>query len=217
MTTVIKATDRQRGIQQVAFNFEDLSERAETYLGQVRGQAEQILKQAQVDAQSIRQRAEQEGRRAAESAVDQLVEQKIARQLETVLPALRGAVQTLQNDRQAWLAEWERKAVHLAAAMAQRICRRELKTQPEITLDLVKEALELAAGSANVRILLNPQDLEALGGQAQLLVQEFSRLAPAELEADPTISLGGCRLETRYGTIDQQIESQLVRLEQELT
>ena len=39
----------------------------------------------------------------------------------------------------------------------------------------------------------------------------------AEITADATISRGGCRVETRFGTIDQQFESQLKRIEEELT
>jgi flagellar biosynthesis/type III secretory pathway protein FliH len=35
--------------------------------------------------------------------------------------------------------------------------------------------------------------------------------------ADPQVSLGGCRVETRFGVIDQQFEAQLARIEQELT
>ena len=35
--------------------------------------------------------------------------------------------------------------------------------------------------------------------------------------ADPEIARGGCRVETRFGTIDQQFEAQLARIEEELT
>jgi flagellar assembly protein FliH len=42
-------------------------------------------------------------------------------------------------------------------------------------------------------------------------------LAPAEMIADPEISPGGCRIETLHGAIDQQFESQLARIEEELT
>jgi flagellar assembly protein FliH len=42
-------------------------------------------------------------------------------------------------------------------------------------------------------------------------------LAGAELSGDPQISPGGCRVETQFGTIDQQFESQLKRIEEELT
>ena len=37
-------------------------------------------------------------------------------------------------------------------------------------MTLVREALELAAGSAHVRVHLHPDDHQALGGQVQMLV-----------------------------------------------
>ena len=217
MPTVIKAADRQRGIHDVAFNFEDLSQHAEGYLKKIRDQAGQILLKATQDADAIRQASAREGRQAAEREIDQLLEAKLAQRLETLLPALRTAIEEINRSKQGWAAHWERQAIHLAAAMAARVCRRELAKQPEIPLQLVKEALELSAGGAQVRVLLHPEDLALLSGQLQKLGGEVSRLAPAEFAPDERIARGGCRVETHYGAIDQQFENQLARIEQELT
>jgi len=217
MPTVIKAADRQRGIHHAAFNFEDLTHNAEGYLKQIREQAGQILLKATQDAEQIRAAAAQEGRAAAERAVEALVEQKLGQQLQTLLPALRATIEEIQRSKQGWVAHWEQRAIHLSAAIAARVCRRELEKQPEIPLQLVKEALELSAGSGQVRVLLNPQDLAALAPKLQQLAAEVSRLAPAEWVADERIAPGGCRLETQHGAIDQQFETQLKRIEEELS
>jgi flagellar biosynthesis/type III secretory pathway protein FliH len=42
-------------------------------------------------------------------------------------------------------------------------------------------------------------------------------LAELKFAGDPSITRGGCRLETRHGVIDQQLETQLARIEAELT
>lgn len=217
MPTVIKASDRQRGIHDVAFNLEDLSLRADGYLQKIREQAGQILLKATQDAEGIRQAAAHEGRLAAEREIDQLLEAKLGERLETLLPALHSAIEEIARSKQAWAAHWERQVVRLAAAMAARVCRRELEKQPEIPLQLVKEALELSTGGAQVRVLLHAEDLASLGGQLQKLAGELSRLAPAEFVAHDRIARGGCRVETDYGSIDQQFERQLERIEQELT
>ena len=49
------------------------------------------------------------------------------------------------------------------------------------------------------------------------LIDAMSGLGGAEVTADAAIGRGGCRVETRFGTIDQQFESQLKRIEEELT
>ena len=82
---------------------------------------------------------------------------------------------------------------------------------------LVREALELAAGSSHVRLHLSPADCDALQPRLDALLQELAGLGRPEVVADPQIEPGGCRVETRFGTIDQQLETQLARIEEELT
>jgi len=213
MSSIIRVTDRNRGTHGVAFNFDDMAARADQYLDKVRAEAAQIVFKAREEAAGIRQQADRDGRQAALQAVEQIVQ----RQLGSVLPALHKAIQDIQHAKQAWLTHWEAGAVHVAAAIAQRLIRRELDQHPEITLTLVREALELAAGNAELRIHLNPEDHQALAAQVGMLVKELSGLARAELIADPEITKGGCRVETRFGVIDQQFEAQLKRIEEELT
>ena len=55
-----------------------------------------------------------------------------------------------------------------------------------------------------------------LGGQVRAMLAAMSALGGAEVTPDAAISQGGCRVQTRFGAIDQQIESQLKRIEEEL-
>jgi flagellar assembly protein FliH len=217
MPTVIKSGDSMRGIQSIAFNFEDISRRADRYLEEVRGQAAVILRQAQQEAEAVRRRAEEEGRQAAMRAVERVLEEKVGRQLATLLPALRQAADQIADARQEWLKHWEQTGVRLASAIAARLVRRELRHAPDIPLTLVREALNMAAGNSHLRIRLHPQDCQTLSGQIGAIVAQLEHVAQAEIAADETITRGGCRIETRHGTIDQQFEAQLARIEQELT
>jgi flagellar assembly protein FliH len=213
MPTILRANDSLRSVQAPAFNFDDLAAQANRYLEKVRGEAAKIVAQAQQEAAAIRRQAEADGRQAALASVEKV----IAAQLGGVLAALRQAVQEIGDAKQAWLRHWEGSAVHVAALMAKRVIRRELQTQPDVPLALVREALELAAGSSQLRIHLNPADHERIAGQVQALAAELAGLATAEIVADPAVGPGGCRVETKFGVIDQQIESQLARIEEELT
>ena len=216
MSTIIRATERNGGTHAVAFNFEDMASQAEKYLERVRADAAGLIAKAQRDAEAIRKRAEVEGQQLARQAAAQAMEQALAAKLATALPAVQRVIQDIQHAKQSWLAHWESSAVSVAAAIAARVIRRELSGKPEIPLTLVREALELAAGSSHLRIRLNPADLETIRPQVEMLVKELSPLAAAEIAADPTITAGGCRVETRFGTIDQQFEAQLKRIEEEL-
>ena len=159
---LLRANDEIRSIRAAAFNFDDMAVKAGQYLDKIRGEAAKILASAQKEAVAIRQRAEAEGRQAGQNAVEQTVQKQLARQLATLLPALQRAVEEVQHSRHAWLRHWEKSAVHTAAAIAARLVRRERIDHPEITVRLVREALELASGSSQLRLHLNPADHAAL-------------------------------------------------------
>jgi flagellar assembly protein FliH len=212
MPAIIRATDRNSGSTGVLFNFDDMTAEANRYLQKVKAEAVKIVAKAQQEALAVRKQAEHDGRQAALQSVEGMVQ----KQMTEVLPALRQAVEEIQHAKQAWLRHWEAAGVHVAGAIAARLVRRELQQQPEISLALLREALELAAGNAQMRLRVNPQDQEILGSQIQSLVKELAPLAETEIVADPEISRGGCRVETRFGAIDQQFEAQIQRIEEEL-
>ena len=212
MPTILRATDRNTAAAGVAFNFDDMADQAKKYLEQVRADAAAIVLRAQQEAAAVRAQAQAAGGQAALAEVEQMIQ----RQLSTVIPALRQAILDIHQAKQAWLAQWETAGIHLAAEIARRLIRGELTRQPEIPLALIREALQLAAGGGCLRLLLNPDDHRALQGQVQLLVREMSGLAETQIVADASISPGGCRVETRFGSIDQTFEAQLARVEEEL-
>jgi len=216
MSTIIKATDRNRAVHPVAFNLDDVRGSADDYLTKIRGQAAEIIAAAHQEAKLICASAEADGRRAGESSIDQKVDARMQVVLAHLSPALQKVLGELQQLQGAWLAQWERHAIQLSIAIAERVIRRELKSTPEIPLGLVRESLSLAICSQRVRILLHPQDHAALGSQVAKLATEIARLAKTEIIADASIELGGCRVETDQGVIDQQISAQLARVEQEL-
>ena len=203
--------------QSVAFNFEDMTDKAKDYLGETRRQAAEILTKAKQQAAQIAEQARQQGQQTALREAQTALQAKLDQQIETLLPAMEEVVRGLQCSQQSWLKHWEGQTVHLAAAIAEHVIRRELQHTPEITLDLVREALELAMGGGKVRVHLNPEDHETLGDRIPAVAGRISNLAPTDIVADPDIQPGGCRVVTEFGEVDQQIETQLARIQEELT
>jgi flagellar biosynthesis/type III secretory pathway protein FliH len=220
MATVIKSGQRLvtgRAGKLPAFNFADVADRAGDYLQQVRREAAGILEQARREADSIRERAKQEGTQQALDVAAQQARTDLGQQLQTVLPAVRQLVDELKQSRQQWIRQWEDNVVHLAAAIAARMMRRQAIEEPQITVGLIREALQLAADCGEVVLHLNPADFETLQPQLEQLKSEFGKLAPTNVVPDPQITPAGCRVRTKFGAIDQQIEAQVARIEQELT
>ena len=205
-----------RATQAVSFSFADMRGQANDYLGTVRAEAAKIVQQAHQQAEQIRRQAEVAGRKAAEAAAERVLDEKVGRRMQTLLPTLEHLVRELNDMKGELLAHWERSAVKVSTAIAERIIRREVANEPQITLDLVAESLRLAAGSAEIMLHVSPTDYENLGNQIQLLASSISQLVPSSIVADPSIEPGGCRVVTKFGEIDQQIQAQLRRIEEEL-
>jgi len=222
MATIIRQhesveTRSGRTVQGVAFNFEDMNDRANEYLETVRREAAKIVQQAHQQAEQVRRQAEISGRAAAEQSAQRIFDEQMAEQLQSLFAALDRVVAETNDAKTVWLHRWEQSAVAVAAGMAERIIRRELAREPEISLQWIRESLQMATGAADVTLCLNPADYSLLGSHARQLAQSLSGLAPTNVVADPTVSPGGCVVQTRLGRIDQQIESQLARIQEELT
>jgi flagellar assembly protein FliH len=216
MAGIIKAGSQRAPSPQasgVAFNFADMGS---TYLTKVQGEANKIIEDARIEAAKIRKDAAEEGRRAAMQSVEATLRGKVEQQLTTIVPALKQAVQSVLDARQTWQRHWEQHALKLSTAIASRIVRREVQRVPLITVELVREALQLATGHERITLRLNPTDHETLKSHISKLIAEMASLAQTNVVADAAITAGGCRVETEFGSIDQQLEAQLARITEEL-
>jgi flagellar assembly protein FliH len=221
MATIIRKdgtrqSPTSRPVQPVAFSFADMRGQADNYLETVRSEAAKIVQQAHRDAEKIRRDAEVAGRKAAEAAVERVLDEKVAKRMATLIPTLEQLVLQINEAKGDMQSHWEHSALKVSTAIAERIIRRELKCDPQITLDSIAEALRLAAGSAEITLRINPTDYENLGSQVERLAATLCQLSPSQIVADEAISVGGCRVETRFGEVDQQIEAQLRRIEEDL-
>ena len=217
MATIIRkdgapSAHAQNAAQTVAFSFADMRGQANDYLGTVRAEAAKIVQQAHQQAEQIRRQAELAGRKTAEAAIERIMDEKVGKRMQTLLPALEQLVREINDMKGELLGQWERQALTVSTAIAERIIRRELAREPQITLDLIAETLQFATGAADITLHVNPNDYENLGSQINRLAESLTQLAPSPIVADASISPGGCRVETKYGEIDGQIESQLKRI-----
>lgn len=225
---VLKAGTVPEAGTQIAFNMEDLHAHCQTQLALARSEAQKIIEQARQDAAQLRQQllqqAREEGRREglrnAEESIEkrarELAEERLGEHLKATLPALEKAVNDVIREKQRWLAEWEQSAVRLALAVAERILRRQLACDPEAARDLIASALQLAAGEPHVDVRMHPDDVAHLGNLVEEIAKTFANCGRLELRPDPGVSRGGCIVETRHGTIDARLETQLDRIASEL-
>jgi flagellar assembly protein FliH len=196
-----------------AFHFDDVGQ---SYLTRVRTEAARLVADARGQAAKIKTEAMEQGRQAAIEAAQATLRARLDQQLTSVLSALGEAAESIAHSRQAWQQHWEHHAVELATAIAQRLCRQELSRRPDISAEWIREALAMAAGNGSIVLRLNADDHTTLTTQVEAIASRLTGLGPVQIVSDPNISPGGCRVDTEFGSLDQQLEVQLARLTQEL-
>jgi flagellar assembly protein FliH len=203
--------------QPPAFTFSDMASQGDAYVRTVRSEATKIIQEAQAEADRIRSKAEADGKAAANAAIAKLLDERIGAEMTTLRPALASVVAEIDAARGEWLSHWRQSSVGLAVAIAEKIVRRELREDATISEQWLTEALELAAGASDITVRVAPTDLDNLRSHAEKLAATMSGIGEARFVADAAIEAGGCRVETRHGSIDQQLKTQLDRLFEELT
>ncbi|MES9850382.1 MAG: flagellar assembly protein FliH [Candidatus Thiodiazotropha sp. L084R] len=103
----------------------------------------------------------------------------------------------------------EKELLALVIAIVKQLVRREVKSDPNLIVGVVREALSvLPVSSRNVRLLLHPEDA--------VLIREVYALGDAEvgwdLIEDPVINRGGCKVVTDTSQVDATLESRLTSL-----
>ncbi len=223
MATVLKGDRIGKGAtetQMVAFNVEDVQERARAYLAEVQQQAAAIVAEANRQAEEITRQAHAAGLAAGRTEMDQQIERR-AQQLsdqrcKTAISSCESTVQSLAKETSEWLASWRNLTVELASQMAEKLVRRSMKDSEETLRVWLEEAIVALRDSRELRVLVHPDDFAVAGRFLQNLTKMIPQAAQIEVIPDPEISLGGCVVRSMHGSIDQQLETQLERLVQQL-
>jgi flagellar assembly protein FliH len=119
---------------------------------------------------------------------------------------LDSILQLLGHPLAASDAEVERELAQLALAIGKHLARRELRIEPAQVIAIVRESIALLPVAARqVRVHVHPEDAATIR----------ERLAPAASERawtlveDPTLSRGGCRVQSECSRIDARFESRV--------
>ena len=212
----------------VAFNFEDIQSRCDTYKAQISVECRELIQNATRQADEIRKKAQTDGRsegyrnglKQAETEIaqrsQQLADEMVEQRLSTVLPAVSQLLDEIVTARTECQAEWERELVELSTGIAGKLIRRTFEATPEAMIGVVQDAVQLAVGKTSLELRLSPGDLEALGDRVRVAVRESARGIDVKLLGDDKVSPGGCVVVTEHGEIDAQLETMLTRIADEL-
>jgi flagellar assembly protein FliH len=165
------------------------------------------------DAQSRLAKLEREAFATAYAQGEKAGHEAGAKRADAMLRRMAETLKELDELRVTIVRQTERQVVQLALSIAQRILRREVEVDQELTCAMARVALDRLGDAASTRIRLNPDDCTAI---ASLHGAAWAG-RNVTVEADPAINRGGCLIESPFGFIDASVEAQFKVIEQTLT
>jgi flagellar assembly protein FliH len=130
---------------------------------------------------------------------------------EAMLRRIAHTIEELGGLRQTLIQETEREMVQLALTLARRVVHREITLDPELAAALAHVALERLGTTTPATIRLNPEDYTVVAQDGARWGGNTVTVVP-----DPSISRGGCLVETEFGSVDATIERQFDELSRAL-
>lgn len=210
------------------FSMKDIEDHARRLLLKARKQAEQLLIEAQAEGEKLKAQAKAAGH--AEGTRQGLAEghaegrksghaQALAEHT-AALTTLVSTLTTIATEINATRHQLEDEAagavVQLSVSIARKVTKLQGQRDPGVLSANVDAAARMVVRATDVRLSLHPSQRDILLSELPALKTQWPALAHVELVDDPTLSPGGCRIRTRGGLIDADLDAQVDRIALEL-
>src|SRR5262249_1960623 len=83
---------------------------------------------------------------------------------------------------------------------------------PESTVNILKQAIEVAQSEEQITVKVAPDQLEFLETLQKEGTKKLEQIKKAKFEPDPSVTTGGCIVQTNFGEIDSRFEQRVSRL-----
>jgi flagellar assembly protein FliH len=128
------------------------------------------------------------------------------RELDVRITRLDSILKLLSRPLEELDVELERQLTALVLTVGRQIVRRELRTDPEQIIAILRETVSrLPAAARDVRVHLHPEDAAVV--RAQLATPSNDRAW--SIVEDPSLTRGGCLIRTDTSQVDARLESRL--------
>ena len=172
-----------------------------------REEAEVIKMQAGEEAVAIRQKAHKE---AYEEGLRQ-AHQEIEGDRQAAIQQSQALLEEARQSKLKLFRSYEADMVRLVMAMVKKVIAGELKTNPDIIINILQEAIDFLDRPENITVYVNPQEVENILEVMDkgYLTDIGSNNINMDIKADERISRGGCLLESDAGSVDAQLETRI--------
>ncbi len=200
----------------VSLEKEKKEEKGFTPLGQTEDnqetlkEADKIIKNAQEKAVNLEKEAYDKGFAQGEKDGLELGNKKALKIIENI----ENLLIEVNQIRKDIIKHYEREILEIIFAVAKKIIHYQLKSDDKIIKDTVFEALNLTAEKSKLVLKVNSEDLDYIEKLRPEIFTTFKEIKSIMVTSDPSITRGGCFLETPYGDVDARVETRLEKIYQ---
>jgi type III secretion protein L len=177
--------------------------------------AKNIVEEAQQKAQNIIEEAQQQAQELLDEAERQreLFFQGV-REEASAEGMAQAAAELAKAKMQAGsiLAEATPELIELACRISEKIIGRDLEREPSLLLEICANAIENLRTAKAMLLRVHPKDAKLLRERRPELVELIGRSVDIAIRDDAEVQPGGCIVQTEFGVIDAQLETQFKTL-----
>lgn len=150
----------------------------------------------------------EKGKREAEEKYKNLAI-KLETEFQEKFKMVENLLKNIEKEARESIINMDKEILNLALDIANKITLKEVKTDPEIPLRIIKEALNYIAEGIELNIKVNPEEYKFLEENLSKYVPPSQKI---KLIPDESISKGGVFIETSLGVIDATFEKRWKKL-----
>jgi len=174
---------------------------------------ERYVKQITDKTQSLEKEAYEKGFAQGEKAGIELGEKRF----DSVVKSFTEALEEVRRLKEELYQKSEQEMIELVLAIARRITKKEVSTDRKIILSMINSALKYIADKEEIRVRLNPSDLEFASQHKEEIAEGMEGMRNLIFKGDEGVSRGNAIIESNRGIIDCGIEKHLQKVEEALS
>lgn len=174
---------------------------------------QQASREAAMEAEQLKNKASEEGKTQGHATglrqgLDE-AKQQMSLQIQQTCDQCNAIVAAAEQEARQILQEAEPKIIDLVMAISRKIIVDEVETRPAVVLELVRGALTRVRDQNQIIIHVSPDDYEFILQSRRILQTVVGAEQTLTVTADAVLSKGGCLIETSFGTVEAGIDTQL--------
>lgn len=208
-------SDKKRDLERIHFveeHKEDPVKAAKNEANKILIEAQTKLKEAEMEANVLKNRKEKELRMQLEKEFHLKLEAEVKKLQQNYLDAL----EELAVFKQTLYKKSENQLMHLVFSVTKKVIAEEVKTNSDIIVSMLKKGFEKIKDLKECEIKINPADYATIAAKKAEVSDILRGAGNVKFTKDETIERGGCQIVSPYGEISSEPTKQLDIIMREL-